>query len=197
MPISLGKSGKVLKLSYGLNPVLQGIRSLPKVRQEFIQSNLNDLVTRIASITPHHVRLVVDAHGRSTGEIRAAYDVGQRHFAVRAWANIEDKAVHLPDDIKWHVLGPWKMNQAKWLRKDSPGLWAVESVDTWPKAQALQRSLQRSFQRAARLAPWEPMSGPLPRIHVFIQVNLGEENGTTPRSFLSSLCVIGLTFGWG
>jgi uncharacterized pyridoxal phosphate-containing UPF0001 family protein len=169
MPVSLGKLGKVLKpssLPSSLEPVLQRIRTVPKARQEFIQSNLNELVTRIARNSTSDVRLVVDTHGRSTSEIRAAYDVGQRHFAERFWRNIRDKAVHLPVDIKWHVLGAWRMNQAR-LMGNAPGLWAVESVDTWPKARALERGLH---QKTGFLPPAQ-------RVRVFIQVNVGEEDG--------------------
>ena len=65
------------------------------------------------------------------------------------------------------------MNKAKRIVQAMPNLWAIESVDTMPKA----TRLDRAFQGIGRTSP----------VHTFVQVHTGEEKSTHPPLAKSSV----------
>ncbi len=49
--------------------------------------------------------------------LQAAYDAGQRHFGENYAAEIIDKCVSMPSDVKWHMIGHLQSNKVKPLIK--------------------------------------------------------------------------------
>jgi PLP dependent protein len=138
-------------------------------KNELIATKLTSLLSqiRLASHSEAKIpRLVVVTRGRSVTDIRAAYDVGQRHFGEYVGVELKSKAEKLPQDIKWHMLGYFRMNKARLLVQSIPNLWAVESVDTFPKAS----KLEWGCKSAERQDP----------LRVFVQVHTGKEKSTVP-----------------
>jgi len=143
--------------------------ALDPAKRDFIVANLRSIIQKIhSSSAPNRPipRLVVISRSRSCPEILAAYEAGQRHFAEYNVGELISKVPKLPADIKWHLVGYFKMNKAKGIVAAVPNIWAIESVDTMPKA----TRLNRGFQGVGRTTP----------VHTFVQVHTGEEQSTSP-----------------
>ncbi|KAJ3219358.1 hypothetical protein HDU67_001577 [Dinochytrium kinnereticum] len=112
-------------------------------------------------------RLVAVSKVKPAADVKAAYDLGQRHFGENVQELVE-KAAILPSDINWHFIGALQSNKCKVLAT-IPNLFAIETLDNIKKANILQKLYA------------EKGSAPL---NVFIQVNTsGEENksGISPE----------------
>eukprot|EP00188_Purpureofilum_apyrenoidigerum_P001192 Plantae.Rhodophyta-Purpureofilum_apyrenoidigerum.ctg16363.p1 GENE.Plantae.Rhodophyta-Purpureofilum_apyrenoidigerum.ctg16363~~Plantae.Rhodophyta-Purpureofilum_apyrenoidigerum.ctg16363.p1 ORF type:complete len:272 (-),score=52.17 Plantae.Rhodophyta-Purpureofilum_apyrenoidigerum.ctg16363:64-879(-) len=105
-------------------------------------------------------RLVAVSKTKPTNLLMAAYEAGQRHFGENYAQEMVQKSEEMPEDIKWHFIGPLQSNKAKLLAQ-MKNLWCVETVDRKKIADALNRA-------------WEEMEQPL---QVMLQVNTsGEES---------------------
>ena len=112
---------------------------------------------REAESTPGYVTLVAVSKGQPIEKLRAAYDAGARDFGesyVEEWASKVDQ---LPDDVRWHFIGPlqtrtFKANVELFQRYAH----IVHVVDRVKLARTLNDKLTRP-------------------IDVLIQVNVGEE----------------------
>ncbi len=62
------------------------------------------------------VTLVVITKGRSVAEIEAVYAQGQRDFGENRAQELATKAPLLPDDIRWHFVGPLQRNKVPKVR---------------------------------------------------------------------------------
>jgi len=100
----------------------------------------------------------------------ACYEHGQRDFGENYAAELAEKAEKLPKDIRWHFIGGLQSNKCKPLAA-IPNLWAVQTVDSGKKANALNRSLP------------EDRTDPL---NVYIQVNTSGEDQKSGISPLTS-----------
>lgn len=83
--------------------------------------------------------------------------------AALTFGNTEllDKAANGPRDIKWHFIGQLQSNKCKTLAERMPNLWAVESLDSAKKADALEKGRASLAQS----------SGNPSELRVFVQVN--------------------------
>lgn len=99
------------------------------------------------------VTVVAVSKERSVDEIRALYDAGHRDFGENRADELAEKAVALPDDIRWHFVGHLQSNKARIVR---------------PIATVLH-----SMDRASLAKAWLKGSGSPPSC--FLQVNIGRE----------------------
>jgi pyridoxal phosphate enzyme (YggS family) len=111
------------------------------------------------------ITLVAVSKGRSLGQIMEVYEQGHRDFGESRAQELVEKAPRLPDDIRWHFVGPLQRNKA---RKVTGAL--LHSLDREPLARV-----------------WA--GGP-----ALVQVNIGEEpqkHGVTPGAALGfvDMCV--------
>jgi pyridoxal phosphate enzyme (YggS family) len=118
-----------------------------------------------AGRSPNEVTLVVVSKGRSLDQIREVYAAGHRDFGENRAQELVEKAPHLPDDIRWHFVGPLQRNKAKKVLG------------------ALLHSLDR-----------EPLARTWVGSPALVQVNIGEEpqkHGVAPDAALEfvDLCV--------
>jgi hypothetical protein len=91
--------------------------------------------------------------------LQALFELGYRDFGENRVQELRERAGELPEEIRWHLIGPLQTNKAKFL----PGVvsW-VHSIDRPEAAQALQRALEKA--------------GIDERLSVLLQLNLsGEE----------------------
>jgi len=82
------------------------------------------------------VTLVVVSKGRSTDAIQALYDAGHRDFGENRAQELVAKAPGLPDDIRWHFIGPLQRNKVAGVR---PLVTKLHSLDRLRLADAWVR----------------------------------------------------------
>jgi len=107
-----------------------------------LRKNLLAVQTRIAVAArragrdPGEVTLVAVTKTQPVDVIRAAYDLGLRHFGENRVGEAEAKAGHLPDDITWHMIGHIQSRKAP---RVLPLFQIVHSVDSLKLARRLDR----------------------------------------------------------
>ena len=90
-----------------------------------IQSNIQ----QICSTLPKGVRLLCVSKYHTVSQTREAYDVGIRDFGESRAAELEQKALALPKDIRWHFIGHLQRNKAKTVCRYAS---MIQSVDSLP-----------------------------------------------------------------
>ncbi len=85
-------------------------------RLKHIQNNL-----------PKNVKLVAVSKKRSTQAIMEAYNAGQRLFGENNAKELANKAVKLPKDIQWHMIGHLQRNKVKYI---IPHVNLIHSIDS-------------------------------------------------------------------
>jgi PLP dependent protein len=83
-----------------------------------LQAALADVRARIiaASNSPRRTAtLVAVSKYKSTTDIRACYEAGQRDFGENYSQELVEKASVLPRDMRWHFIGTVQSNKAKAL----------------------------------------------------------------------------------
>ncbi|KAI5794374.1 hypothetical protein DFH27DRAFT_566248 [Peziza echinospora] len=153
-----------------------------RLRAQALVENITHVLRTIEAASPaRKVRLVAISKLKPASDIEALYSAEKRtghdsHFGENYVQELLDKAETLPRDIHWHFTGTLQSNKCKVLAA-IPNLWAVESLDSIKKADALQKG------RAALLST-NPEAG---RLGVFIQVNTSNEeskSGCQPAEVL-------------
>lgn len=102
---------------------------------------------------PDELTILAVSKGHSTAEIRALYESGHRDFGENRAQELRDKVPELPDDIRWHFVGPLQSNKARIVR---PAVVALHSMD--------RRSLASAWMKGSGRAP-----------ACYLQVNIGRE----------------------
>ena len=71
--------------------------------------------------------LVAVSKTKPNAAIQQAYDAGIRDFGENKVQEINEKASHLPKDIKWHMIGHLQRNKVKFI---VPFIYLIHSVDS-------------------------------------------------------------------
>ena len=87
-------------------------------------------LVEIQSKLPTHVTLVAISKTHPVEAIQAVYDDGQRDFGENKVQEMVAKQAILPDDIRWHMVGPLQRNKVKYLAPFVHLIHGVESVKT-------------------------------------------------------------------
>ncbi len=74
------------------------------------------------------VSLVVVTKGRSVEAVADLYDRGQRDFGENRAQELLDKVPQLPDDIRWHFVGPLQRNKVRAVRPVVSKLHSLDRV---------------------------------------------------------------------
>jgi pyridoxal phosphate enzyme (YggS family) len=107
-----------------------------------LAANLRSVQERIAAAVrragrdPATITLVAVTKTQPPEVIRAAYDLGLRHFGENRVGEAEEKAPYLPADIIWHMIGHIQSRKAK---RVVPLFQMVHSLDSIKLAQHLDR----------------------------------------------------------
>jgi len=129
-----------------------------------LEANLRSVQERIAAaakragLDPVGVTLVAVTKTQPTEVIRAAYDLGLRHFGENRVEEAEAKVGELPPDITWHMIGHVQSRKAE---RAASLFHVVHSVDSVKLAQRLERA------SAARAKP----------LLVLLELNVSGEAG--------------------
>jgi pyridoxal phosphate enzyme (YggS family) len=107
-----------------------------------LEANLRSVQSRIAAAAeragrdPAEITLVAVTKTQSPTVMRAAYDLGLRHFGENRIEEAEAKVGDLPGDITWHMIGHIQSRKAK---RVIPLFEVVHSVDSVKLARRLHR----------------------------------------------------------
>ncbi len=106
-----------------------------------------------AGRNPDDVALVAVSKGRDVSTIKSLYDLGHRDFGENRAQELREKVPELPDDIRWHFIGPLQSNKVRIVR---PAVYALHSLD--------RMSLATAWMKGAGSPPV-----------AYLQVNIGDE----------------------
>lgn len=107
-----------------------------------LRQNLQAVQARIAAAARHagrdpgEITLVAVTKTQTLAVIRAAYDLGLRHFGENRVGEAQTKVGHLPGDITWHMIGHIQSRKAPQVL---PLFQMVHSVDSLKLARRLDR----------------------------------------------------------
>ena len=123
--------------------------------------------------------------------LAAALPTPHLHFGENYVQELQQKAAILPRTIRWHFIGGLQTNKCKALAEQVPNLWAVESVDTVKKANALEKGRHALIVKGEGEQANGDNHGPAERLRIFAQVNTSGEDsksGTEPGEETLQLC---------
>ncbi len=100
--------------------------------------------------------LVAVSKFHPVSSIRQLYDLGVRDFGESRVQELLDKRPQLPEDIRWHFIGPVQSNKAKYL---APFVDLVHALETASGLEELEKQARANERK----------------LDVLIQVNISNE----------------------
>ena len=113
-------------------------------------------ISNIKESIPATVTLIAVSKKKSKSDILEAYNEGQRNFGENKVQELVQKALFLPVDIKWHMIGHLQKNKVK---KIAPFVHLIHSVDSLK----LLKEINKRAKENNRI------------IKCLLQVHIGEE----------------------
>jgi pyridoxal phosphate enzyme (YggS family) len=144
------------------------------------------LLTSIFILIPHQqVRLIAVSKLKPANDILALHNPpsSHTHFGENYSNELQEKAALLPASINWHMIGALQTNKCRPLAESIPNLFSVSSVDTFKKADALEKG-------RAKLAS-ENEEVKARKLRVLVQINTSgeaEKSGVDPGTPALDLC---------
>lgn len=105
-----------------------------------VAENLRELREQI----PDNVTLVAVSKTKPDEMVLEAYEAGHRDFGENKVQDLLARKEHLPDDIRWHMIGHLQSNKVKYL---APFVHLIHGVDSVK----LLRVLQKEAEKASRV----------------------------------------------
>lgn len=93
---------------------------------------------------PKHVCLVAVSKTKPVPDLEEAYNCGQRHFGENKVQEMCDKAVLLPKDIRWHLIGHLQTNKVKYI---APFVDLIHSVDSLKLLLEIDKQAQKNKRK--------------------------------------------------
>jgi len=97
---------------------------------------IGENLQRIRKELPDHVTLVAVSKTKPVEDILEAYQAGQRDFGENKVQEMVDKKDHLPQDIRWHMIGHLQTNKVKYI---VPFVTLIHSVDSLKLMQTIHK----------------------------------------------------------
>lgn len=146
-----------------------------------IAANLSYVRDRVAAASElagitNEVTIVGVSKKQPRARLEAAYEAGLRDFGESRVQELTEHSAWLPDDARWHLVGPLQRNKVRVAR---PIVYELHSMD--------RRSLADAWVKGPGIPP-----------PVFVQVNVGEEpqkSGVAPADlgeFMDYLAGLGI-----
>ena len=85
-------------------------------------------IQEIRKELPAHVTLVAVSKTKPMALIQEAYDAGQRIFGENRPQELAEKAMAMPEDIKWHMIGHLQTNKVKYIIQHVSMIHSMDSV---------------------------------------------------------------------
>ncbi|MGE9616293.1 MAG: YggS family pyridoxal phosphate-dependent enzyme [Solitalea-like symbiont of Acarus siro] len=99
----------------------------------------------IATINKHinnsKVKVVVVSKNQPIKLVKEVYDCGYRDFAENTVQNLILRKEHLPNDIKWHMIGHLQTNKVKFI---APFVYLIHSVDSLHLANVIDKEAKKN-----------------------------------------------------
>ncbi len=93
-----------------------------------------------AALRPYGARLIAISKTKPEADILELYKAGQLDFGENRVQELTDKASHLPDDIRWHLVGHLQRNKVKYI---VPFVHLIHSVDSFRLLRAIDKEAAR------------------------------------------------------
>lgn len=143
-----------------------------------IAANIQDVKSKINNVLlennlpENSVRLVAVSKTKPIPYLMAAYNTGQRHFGENYAQELLSKADEMPEDIKWHFIGPLQSNKANALVKGLGlnKLACIETVSTLKLANKLSNAVKSLKEEQGE------NSSSNSKLGIYIQVNTSGED---------------------
>jgi pyridoxal phosphate enzyme (YggS family) len=90
---------------------------------------------------PAEVELVAVSKTKPVEMLKAAYEVGQRHFGENRVQEMAEKYDQLPKDIKWHMVGHVQSNKIKYM---APFVHLVHGMDKPKRLKELNKEAAKN-----------------------------------------------------
>ena len=97
---------------------------------------IRENLIRIQKELPQQVTLVAVSKTKPVEDILEAYQAGQRDFGENKVQELVDKKDHLPDNIRWHMIGHLQTNKVKYI---VPFVSLIHSVDSMKLLQTIHK----------------------------------------------------------
>ncbi len=123
-----------------------------------------DNIQKIKKNLPKEVTLVAVSKTKSVNAILEAYDAGQLDFGENKVQELSQKALELPKNIRWHMIGHLQRNKVKYI---APFVHLIHGVDS----ARLLNEINKQAVRNNRI------------IDVLIQIHIAEESSKFGFSF--------------
>lgn len=118
-----------------------------------IQSNLKKVTDTF--INPDCL-LVAVSKTKPIEDLKKAYKAGIRDFGENKVQEIQDKQPHMPEDMRWHMIGHLQRNKVKYI---APFVHLIHGVDSFK----LLKEINKQGKRFERIIP------------VLLQIHIAEE----------------------
>jgi len=147
----------------------------------------NSLETIHKELDNTNCKLIAVSKTKPNEAIKAAYDVGQRHFGENKAQELASKYEALPNDINWHMIGHLQRNKVKYI---APFVHLIHGVDS----ERLLIAINKEAMKCNRIIDC------LLQIHIatestkfgFDEVELNEFLNSDRLSILKNINLIGL-----
>lgn len=141
-----------------------------EARFETVRHRVANASTR-SGRTPEAISLIAVSKGRAVDDIEALHRLGHRDFGENRAQELREKVPLLPEDIRWHFVGPLQSNKVRSVR---PTVTVLHSLD-----------------RVSLATAWMKGAGPAP--DTMLQINIGVEeqkSGVMPEDAMSVLAAM-------
>jgi len=89
-----------------------------------IKHNINSFTNKLSS---PDCTLIAVSKRKPPADVMEAYEAGQRDFGENKVQELTQKALELPKDIRWHMIGHLQRNKVKYI---APFVSLIHSVDS-------------------------------------------------------------------
>lgn len=98
-------------------------------------------ILQLKALLPEGVTLVAVSKFHPVSALQEAYDAGQRVFGESRAQELTAKQKVLPEDIRWHFIGPLQSNKVKDI---APFIAMIHSIDSLKLLQEVDRQAAKS-----------------------------------------------------
>ena len=121
--------------------------------KDYLKENLREVKERIeehcklSGRNPDEVLLLAVSKTKPEEDIMALYEMGVRDFGENYVQELEKKREHLPDDIRWHMIGHLQKNKVKYI---AGYVSMIHSVDSLLLAQVIEKEAAKEAMTISR-----------------------------------------------
>ncbi len=87
-----------------------------------------------------NVHLIAVSKTKPIRDLQEAYNAGVRDFGENKVQEMCEKQPHLPQDVRWHLIGHLQSNKVKYI---APFVYLIHSVDSLKLLQAIHKQAQK------------------------------------------------------